>query len=106
LKNLCPTGCPVGQYQFIFSNIKNPPSIKPITGNFQVDTQDNTTAVVNRGIVANNKLQAISPNPMEVTIQRSSLALGASSSISVFIKTTDPFPLLNGGAVQINIPKV
>ena len=43
---------------------------------------------------------------MTVSITRSNSSLGAASNISVFITTTDPYPVLNGGVIQIYIPKV
>ncbi|MBK8156667.1 MAG: hypothetical protein IPK55_12045 [Streptococcus sp.] len=55
--------------------------------------------------MANSQIQAILPNPMDVSITRSSSSLGAASNISIFITTTDPFPVQNGGVIQINIPK-
>jgi hypothetical protein len=71
-----------------------------------VDTEDSTTAIVNRGIFNNSFVSSILPTPLIFAVlKRNNGNLSSGVTIQVNFTQANPYPILNGGAIVLNVPK-
>ena len=90
MTGLCPSSdCAAATYTFrLTGGMKNPPYVKPLTGNFVVKSTDSSGALINRNIIANSDVTEILPTVITTgSVVRSSTTLGGDSDYTFSFET-------------------